>query len=36
MIKKIIREVKGLLEVLFWVIIILSIIAPGAYDAWLR
>ena len=24
------------LEVLFWIIIILSIFIPGAYDAWLR
>ena len=33
---KIIREAKGLLEVVFWIIIILSIVVPGAYDAWIR
>lgn len=33
---KIIREAKGLLEVLFWIIIILSIVVPSAYDAWLK
>jgi len=33
---KIIREAKGLSEVLFWIIIILSIIVPNALDAWLK
>lgn len=30
------EKLKFHLEVLFWIIIILSIIIPGAYDAWLR
>ena len=34
--RKIIREARGLLEVLFWIIIILSIVVPGAYDAWIK
>ena len=28
--------VKPILEILFWIIIILSIVIPGAYDAWIR
>ncbi len=28
--------IEPMLEILFWIIIILSIIVPGAYDAWLK
>jgi len=30
------EKIKFHLEVLFWIIIVLSIIIPGSYDAWLR
>lgn len=30
------RQTKAILEILFWIIIILSIIVPGAYSVWLR
>ena len=33
---KLSQQAKAFLEVLFWVIIILSIVIPGSYDAWLR
>ncbi len=30
------ENLKFHLEMLFWIIIVLSIIVPGAYDVWLR
>ena len=30
------QQAKAFLEVLFWVIIILSIVIPGSYKAWLH
>ncbi len=30
------EKIKPHLEILFWIIIVLSIIVPGAYDVWLR
>lgn len=28
--------IEPILEMLFWIIIILSIVTPNAYDVWLR
>jgi len=30
------QQGKAFLEILFWIVIILSIVIPGSYDVWLR